>query len=452
MGAFNHTGSDTLATLGISESDRQAIARFQRDVLDPSMTALVVLQFTAEWCGPCKQLSPLLDKVAADYAAKGVKLARIDVDQEKMIAAQFRIQSVPTVYAFYQGQPVADLSNYRTEGQITRALDQLLGQLHVEGEGAEQEAEIEPLIAMGEQILADGDAARAASVFGQIRDMAPENAAAAGGLVRALVASGETGRSIAGDLLATLHRGATCRELLLLAWLGSERAQLGHGMGEPFAVTLRHVLFGPRDGKRVSGFAPSAMCNCDRPGIKPAENVEQSAMTTRIEQTAVVMLAVNLDEMRCEFAQKPGRRRLIVDERAAAAVRFDDATDEQRLAGLELEAVLRHQIGDRAVLGRGFETGGDHRLRGTLPHQPALAAAAQCEPQGIEQDRFARARLAGQHAQSGAELKVERLDQHHVANGKRGQHARSLLQERRENGSACAHQLAAGACALANLS
>jgi putative thioredoxin len=156
------------------------------------MTQLIVLQFTAEWCGPCKQLSPILDKVAAGYATKGVRLVRIDVDQDKLIAAQFRIQSVPTVYAVYRGQPVADLTQYRTEGQLTRALDQLLGQLHIEGEEAQQQAEIAPLIAMAEQVLADGDAPRAANIFRQIRDMAPEDEEAAGGLIRSLLAAGET--------------------------------------------------------------------------------------------------------------------------------------------------------------------------------------------------------------------------------------------------------------------
>src|SRR5688500_17285786 len=139
------------------------------------MTSLVVLQFTAEWCGPCKQLSPILDKIAEDYGPKGVKLVRIDVDQDKLIAAQFRIQSIPTVYALNRGQPVADLTNYRTEAQLRRALDQLLGQLQIEGEGGQMEAQVAPLIAMAEQVLDEGDPARAVNIFRQIHEMAPDH-------------------------------------------------------------------------------------------------------------------------------------------------------------------------------------------------------------------------------------------------------------------------------------
>lgn len=187
-----------MASMGLNIEEQKAVERFQKEVVEPSKSKLVIIDFWAEWCGPCKALAPTLEKVAAEYADKGVVLAKINVDEEKFIAAQFQIKSIPTVYAMFQGQPVADLTSARTESQLKQVLDQLLGQLPVEagadGEGAPKgpsPEELAQFVKMGEDALAEGDAQRAAGIFAQVTEFAGDNGPAHAGLVRALVALGQ---------------------------------------------------------------------------------------------------------------------------------------------------------------------------------------------------------------------------------------------------------------------
>ncbi len=184
-----------MASMGLNLDEQKAVDRFRTTVVEPSMTKLVIVDFWAEWCGPCKALTPVLEKVAADYADKGVILAKINVDEEKFIASQFQVKSIPTVYAMFQGQPVAELTQARTESQLKQMLDQILAQVPVEAGAADGEApqgpsaeEIAQFTQLGEDALAEGDAERAMQVFAQIIEFDNANPRVIAGMMRSQIA------------------------------------------------------------------------------------------------------------------------------------------------------------------------------------------------------------------------------------------------------------------------
>ncbi|TPE60225.1 tetratricopeptide repeat protein [Sandaracinobacter neustonicus] len=172
---------------GPSAEDRAAIEAFRRDVLEASLTSVVLVRFTADWCGPCKQLAPLIDKAVAEVGHGRVSQVVIDIDRQRLIAEQFRIQSVPTVYAFVGGQPVDGFVGAKSEREIKAWIEKLLTALPP----TEEEVSLDALIEAANELLAAGEAEQAAQAFAALAQEAPDRADVLAGFARALIALGE---------------------------------------------------------------------------------------------------------------------------------------------------------------------------------------------------------------------------------------------------------------------
>ncbi len=183
---------------GLNANDRAAVEAFRRDVLEASLTSVVIVRFTADWCGPCKQLAPVIDKVIAEAGQGRAKQVVIDIDRQRLIAEQFRIQSVPTVYAFLGGQPVDGFVGVKSEREIRAFLEKLLAAVPP----TQEEASLDALVDAANEILAAGDAQQAAEAFAALAREAPDRADIIAGYARALLALGQTDGAEAA--LATL--------------------------------------------------------------------------------------------------------------------------------------------------------------------------------------------------------------------------------------------------------
>ena len=186
---------------------------FGAAVLQRSHDLPVVVDFWAEWCGPCKTLGPALEKVANDYNG-AFELVKVDVDQNQQLSQQFGVQSIPTVVAFKNGAPVSQFTGAIPEPQIRAFVDSLLP------------TEIDLMVERARDLALEGDEAAASQVFSEVLEQVPDHTDAGTGLAALLIARGETEQALI--ILGRLPRSSEVERLEAAA-----RVTAAQGMDVP---------------------------------------------------------------------------------------------------------------------------------------------------------------------------------------------------------------------------
>jgi len=171
-------------------------AAFAQDVIEVSQEVPVIVDFWAPWCEPCKQLGPLLEKVVTE-ANGAVKMVKIDIDQNQNLAQQLRIQSIPAVYAFYQGKPVDAFQGAQPESQIREFVTKL-----TQTAGTEEKSPVDEALEQAEALIESGQFEQAGAVYSQVVQHASDNITAKAGLARCCIETGNTAG--AQELIDTL--------------------------------------------------------------------------------------------------------------------------------------------------------------------------------------------------------------------------------------------------------
>ncbi len=161
-------------------------ATFLADVIEPSRDVPVVVDFWAPWCGPCKQLTPIIEKVVRAQGGK-IRLVKINVDENQAVAAQLRVQSLPTVYAFRDGQPIDGFVGAQTESVVKTFIERLVN--------AETQSDVASVLQTGSELLESGDLQGAAEIFAAVLHEDRENADALAGLAQCYLKSGDIERA-----------------------------------------------------------------------------------------------------------------------------------------------------------------------------------------------------------------------------------------------------------------
>lgn len=164
---------------------------FMRDVIEASMAAPVIVDFWAPWCQPCKQLTPVLEKIVKSMQG-AVRMVKIDIDANPEIATQFRIQSVPAIFAFFQGRPVDGFMGSMPEPQIRQWIDRILQAAGGAAGIPNPMAEIDAALKQAEEHLSVEAWQEAQEIFSDILGVIPEHAAAYAGMIRSMIAGGHT--------------------------------------------------------------------------------------------------------------------------------------------------------------------------------------------------------------------------------------------------------------------